>query len=195
MGLGRVCAPFHRSRGKKSRILPFQLQGGLPFLSSGVAFGRGREKEGEASSVPAAAPSAFGSLQDRARAIIDRRHHHQASMGMYAIARLPPSLPLLVSLRLSGRPLPVPCGGGSFPSIAAAAARLLLLFPLFAPFWFCFASGKEMVPASVFPSWPLWFDELKDSTGFSRPPVSSCSWKTPTSSSFCLPFLFFSFLF
>jgi hypothetical protein len=101
LGLRRVCAPFHFTvrGGKKAESCLSNSKGELPFLSSGVAFGRGREKEGEASSVPAAAPSAFGSLQDRASAIIDRCHHHQASMGMYATARLPPSLPLLVSLR------------------------------------------------------------------------------------------------
>jgi hypothetical protein len=97
---------LHRSSGQKAESCLSNSKGELPFLSSGVAFGRGREKEGEASSVPAAAPSAFGSLQDRASAIIDRCHHHQANMGMYATARLPPSLPLLVSLRpASSRPV------------------------------------------------------------------------------------------
>lgn len=158
MGLGRVCAPFHFTVrvGKKQNPAFPTPRGSCHSCHPVWPLGEGERRKGRLLPFrqrlpPLSVLCKIERAQSSIAAIITRQ----------AWVCMPPPVSLLPFLYWcrSGRPAPVPCGGGPFPSMAAAAARLLLLFALFAPFWFCFASGKEMVPASVLPF--LFFsDEL-----------------------------------
>ena len=103
-----------------------------------------------------------------------RRHHHRASMGMYVKTKSRPS-PFFSWCR-SGRPAPVRRGVLSFYGGGVVTLSLLCRFDSVSLWGNCSRFG--------FPFF-TFFDELIE--GFHRilpVSVSSCSWKTSTSSLF-----------
>jgi len=189
LGLGRVCVSFHRSRKRQnpglSNSKELLLLLPLPFLSSCGGGGRvwgEREDEGRGGFFRQGRGSLrsrfFARLSSIIAAIITKQAWVCISKPRAA------HLPSFLSWCRSGRPAPVRRGVLSFYGGGVVTLSLLCRFDSVSLWGNCSRFG--------FPFF-TFFDELIE--GFHRilpVSVSSCSWKTSTSSLFFFSFLMMS---